>query len=136
MPPASPAAARVTVEQIELQPRRRVRVIEGTLHDILEQAPADPARDDYVCARLTDKGALLNAMGQLQQAYPNCLHLELPKLELAGGRPSPAADAATRSEGEHFAAFFEYVTDDQLSAAEAAAFKVVLERLERRWRES
>ena len=97
-----------------------MRVIEGTLHDILEQAPADPARDDYVCARLTDKGALLNAMGQLQQAYPE---LPAPRVPQARSRRRQAVRAsptlATRSEGEHFAAFFEYVTDDQLSAAEA-----------------
>jgi len=134
-PPASPAAARVTVEQVELSPRRRVRIVEGTLHDILERAPADEARDDYVCARLLDKGALLNAMGQLQQAYPNCLHLEFPRLELADGRPSALVDRVTRSEGEHFARFFHEVTDDQLSADESAAFGAVLERLERRWRE-
>ncbi len=135
-PAASPAAARVTIEQVELRPRRRVRVIEGTLHDILERAPADEARDDYVCARLLDKGALLNAMGQLQQAYPNCLHLEFPRLEPAGDGASPLADRVTRSEGEHFAAFFERVTDERLSADERAAFGAVLERLERRWRES
>ncbi len=133
---ASPTAARVTVEQVELRPRRRVRVIEGTLHDVLERAAADDSRDDYVCARLLDKGALLNAMGQLQQAYPNCLHLEFPSAGLAGGRPSALADRVTRTEGEHFAAFFEQVTDDRLSAAESAVFGAVLERLERRWRES
>ena len=135
-PPASPAAARVTVELVELRPRRRVRIVEGTLHDILERAPAEEARDDYVCARLLDKGALLNAMGQLQQAYPNCLHLEFPRLELTDGRSSALVDRVTRSEGEHFARFFHEVTDDQLSADESAAFGAVLQRLERRWRES
>ena len=126
----------VAVEQVELQPRRRVRVIEGTLHDILERAPADEARDDYVCARLLDTGALLNAMGRLQQAYPNCLHLEFPRNELAGGGAAPLADPVARSAGEHFATFFEYVTDERLSASEGAAFGAVLERLERRRRES
>jgi exonuclease SbcD len=135
-PPASVRAARVAVEQVELQPRRRVRVIEGTLHDIIERAPADEARDDYVCARLLDTGALLNAMGRLQQAYPNCLHLEFPRNELAGGGAAPLADPVARSAGEHFATFFEYVTDERLSASEGAAFGAVLERLERRRRES
>ena len=113
-----------------------MRIVEGTLHDILERAPADEARDDYVCARLLAKGTLLNAMGQLQQVYPNCLHLEFPRLELADGRSSALVDRVTRSEGEHFARFFHEVTDDQLSADESAAFGAVLERLERRWRES
>ena len=136
-PPASPAAARVTVEQVELRPRRRVRVIEGTLRELLERAPADEARDDYVCARLLDKGALLNAMGQLQQAYPNCLHLEFPS---ARARRRPAAGArrsgSRRSEGEHFAAFFELRHRRTALGRRARRLRAVLERLERRWRES
>ena len=131
----APGAARVTIEEVELRPRRRVRVIEGTLRELLDAAPADEGRADYLCARLTDKGALLNAMAQLQQAYPNCLHLERPSLELSG-RPTRLADLATRSESEHFAAFFEFVTDDQLSAGERAAFEAVVDRLERRRRET
>jgi len=129
------SAARVTVEEVELRPRRRVRVIEGTLRELLDAAPADEGRADYLCARLTDKGALLNAMAQLQQAYPNCLHLERPSLELEG-RPTRLADLATRSESQHFAAFFEFVTDDRLSAGERAAFDAVIDRLERRRRET
>ena len=139
--PATPGAgnarnaARVTIEEVELRPRRRVRVIEGTLRELLDAAPADQGRADYLCARLTDKGALLNAMAQLQQAYPNCLHLERPSLELEG-RPTRLADLATRSESEHFAAFFEFVTDEQLSVGERAAFDAVIDRLERRRRET
>ena len=132
---ATPGAARVTVEEVELRPRRRVRVIEGTLRELLDAGPADEGRDDYLCARLTDKGALLNAMAQLQQVYPNCLHLERPGLELTD-RPMRLADLATRSESEHFAAFFEYVTDERLSADERKAFDAVVDRLERRRRES
>ena len=132
---SAPNAARVTVEEVELRPRRRVRVIEGTLRELLDAAPADEGRADYLCARLTDKGALLNAMAQLQQAYPNCLHLERPSLELEG-RPTRLADLATRSESQHFAAFFEFVTDDRLSAGERAAFDAVIDRLERRRRET
>ncbi len=135
--PGSGAAttARVTVEEVELRPRRRVRVIEGTLRALLDAAPADQSRADYLCARLTDKGALLNAMAQLQQAYPNCLHLERPGLELSD-RPLRLADLATKSESEHFAAFFEYVTDEPLSADERTAFGAVIDRLERRRRET
>ena len=135
-PPAASRSARVTVEQVELQPRRRVRVLEGTLRELLDRAPADQARDDYVCARLTDHGALLNAMAQLQQAYPNCLHLEFPRVAPPAGAGDGLAALATRSETEHFADFFALVTDDQLSSAERDALGAVVERLERQWRET
>ena len=135
-PPTASRSARVSVEQVELQPRRRVRVLEGTLRELLDRAPADQARDDYICARLTDPGALLNAMAQLQQAYPNCLHLEFPRVALPAGAGDGLAALATRSETDHFADFFALVTDEQLSAAERDALGGVVERLERQWRET
>ena len=135
-PPAAARGARVSVEQVELQPRRHVRVLEGTLRELLDRAPADQARDDYICARLTDPGALLNAMAQLQQAYPNCLHLEFPRVALPAGADHGLAALATRSETDHFADFFALVTDEQLSSAERDALGAVVERLERRWRET
>jgi len=133
-PPA--ARARVSVEQVELQPRRRVRVVEGTLRELLERAPADAAPDDYLCARLTDPGALLNAMAQLQQAYPNCLHLEFPRRADADPRAPGLADLASRSEAEHFADFFELVTDQPLSADERSTLAAVIDRLGRERRET
>jgi exonuclease SbcD len=135
-PPSASRSARVSVEQVELRPRRRVRVLEGTLRELLDRAPADQARDDYICARLTDPGALLNAMAQLQQAYPNCLHLEFPRVALPGGAGDGLAALATRSETDHFADFFALATDDQLSSAERDALGAVVERLERQWRET
>ncbi len=135
-PPAACAGARVTVEQVELAPRRRVRVVEGTLSELLDRAPADTARDDYVCARLTDPGALLNAMAQLQQAYPNCLHLEFPRLAGADPKAPGLADLASRSASEHFADFFELVTDEPLSTDQRATLDAVIDRLERRRRET
>jgi len=135
-PPATRARARVSVEQVELQPRRRVRVIEGTLRELLQRAPADTAPDDYLCARLTDPGALLNAMAQLQQAYPNCLHLEFPRRADADPRAPGLADLASRSEAEHFADFFELVTDQPLSAGERATLAAVIDRLGRERRET
>ena len=135
-PPRAGAQARVSVEQVELRPRRRVRVVEGTLHELLERAPADAARDDYLCARLTDSGALLNAMARLQKAYPNCLHLELPRLAGADPGAPGLSDLAARSESEHFADFFELVTDQRLSPAERSTLDAVIDRLGRERRET
>ena len=134
--PSPPRHARVTVEQVELRPRRRVRVVEGTLRELLERAPADAARDDYLCARLTDSGALLNAMAQLQQAYPNCLHLEFPRLAGADPGAPGLSDLTSRSESEHFADFFELVTDERLSPAERSTLDAVIDRLGRERRET
>ena len=136
-PAPSPAAARVGVEQVELSPRRRVRVVEGTLDDVLAAGRAASAaeRDDYVCARLLNKGVLLNAMGRLREEYPNALHLEFPALQTPAGAPAGVPAAADRSDAEHFAEFYRYVTDEPLSDAERRAFIEVADRLERERRD-
>jgi exonuclease SbcD len=128
---APPALARLTVEQVELRPRRRVRVLEGTLDELLQRPPSAEARDDYVCARLTDPGAVLNAMARLQQVYPNCLHLEFVRELPAADRDLTRADPAARTEGEHFADFFELVTDEPLTSAQRERLDTVIAGLQR-----
>lgn len=123
------------VELVTLPVRRDVRVVEGALRDVLAAGRDDPAAGDYICARLLDKGALLSPMAQLREVYPNALHIERPALVPAGGEHRGPALSATRSEAEHFAAFFEYVADEPLSDAERDAFNEVAECLQRRWRE-
>jgi len=131
---ARPGAA-PRVELVTLPTRRDVRVVEGALREVLAAGRDDSAADDYVCARLLDKGALLDPMGQLREVYPNALHIERPVLAAAEGQHPELARPGARSEAEHFAAFFEHVGDEPLGDAERAAFTGVAERLERRWRE-
>jgi exonuclease SbcD len=124
-----------TVEQVSLAPLREVRVIEGHLRDLLNAATADPANDDYICARLLDRGALLDPIGQLRDVYPNVLAIDRGGLDV-GDRRAAVADPRAKSETEHFAAFFAYCTDDDLDQTERPAFADVLGELEQQWRES
>ena len=90
-----------TVERIALTPRRDLRILSGSLDEILAAAENDPGRDDYVLARLTDTGALLDAMGKLRTAYPNALAIE---------RPQFAAPKVTLNPDVHD--FYSFTTDD------------------------
>ncbi|MGS0727915.1 exonuclease SbcCD subunit D, partial [Shewanella sp. 0m-11] len=61
-------------ELLPLSAMRDVRIIEGLLQDLLEQGKTDVNRDDYLMVRLSDKTAILDAMGKLRSVYPNVLH--------------------------------------------------------------
>ena len=74
------AAGAVVVEQVALSPLRGMRVIEGTIDELLADSESDPARDDYVLARITDKGLVLDAMERIRAGYPKVLHIERPSL--------------------------------------------------------
>ena len=123
------AQGRCTVQRIPLVPRRDLRIVEGELEVLLATAAADPARDDYLLARLTDHGALLDAMGKLRTAYPNALAIERPDM-VGDGPGRAAADHRRIRVQDLFASFHEDATGLGLEPAAAAALERIVGRLE------
>ena len=134
--PAASGRAAVAVETVALTPRRDVRRIEGTLADLLERGAADPRRDDYVLASLTDTGALFDPIGRLRAAYPNALAIERPVYERAGADGQARPRPGSVSDVDLFGAFFQYVTDEELGGARRDTLAAVVDGLERRRREA
>ena len=123
------AEGRCSVERIALVPRRDLRILDGELAALVAAAATDPARDDYVLARLTDHGALLDAMGKLRSAYPNALAIERPTL--IGDGPGRATDDHRRTRIQDlFASFHLEATGVALEPAAQAALDRVVDRLE------
>ena len=123
------AEGRCSVERIPLVPRRDLRILEGELAALVAAAATDPARDDYVLARLTDHGALLDAMGKLRSAYPNALAIERPTLVGEGPGRATADHRRTRIQ-DLFASFHLETTGVALEPAAQAALDRVVDRLE------
>lgn len=120
-------AGACTLEEVSLSPRRDVRIVEGSLEELRTLAAGDPGRDDYVLARLTGRGAVLDAMGKMRALYPNCLHIKrdeaLAALAEDGAR---RADLRSHGEAELFDAFFREVTGEAADEAETRAFAEAL----------
>lgn len=124
------------VEEIGLEPRRDVRRIEGELAELLERGKDDPRRDDYIMARLLDRGALLDPMGKLRDVYPNVLHIERPFLtEGRSGSGGPRPDHRRMTDDELFADFVRDVTGEPLTTVQRKALTQVLESLQAAERE-
>jgi len=105
---------RVNVERIALKPRRDLRILEGRLQDLIDAGARDPGREDYVKARLTDTGALLDAMGKLRVAYPNALSIERVETEGRGEGLEPGRDYRKVGLQELFSSFYEDMTGSVL----------------------
>jgi len=127
--PSSDGRAAFSMEQVELVAPHDVRRVEGTLAEILERGRTDPGRDDYVLACLRDRGALLDPLSRLREVYPCTMKVERPDVEretaVRGARPDPRR----AGEAELFTDFFRYVTDDDPSDAERAAFAEIVDKL-------
>jgi exonuclease SbcD len=129
--PANDGRAAIGVEQTELAAPHDVRRIEGTLAEIIARGRTDPGRDDYVLACLRDRGALLDPLSRLREVYPWTMKVERPQLEREAAGRGARPDPRRAGEAELFADFFRYVTDDDPSEAERAAFAEVVDNLRR-----
>ena len=129
------AAGEVRVEEIPLSPKRDVRVLEGSLSVLLAWPEAYGSVEDFLLVRLTDRQAILDAMGKLRQAFPNVLHLERPELFRSDDVEVAGKDRLKESERELFESFFREMTGEDLSAEEARIFEEVVDGLRRHQRE-
>lgn len=126
------AAGACTIEAVCLAARHDVRILEGTLDDIRLAAEADASRDDYVLARLADRGAVIDAMGKLRALYPNCLHVQRDEFFASRGEDGAArVDLRRHNESELFDAFYREVTGEAANEDETRAFADALTAVRR-----
>lgn len=108
------AERKVSYTHLPLKPLRDMRVIEGELNSIIEQGKVDPNSDDYLLVKLTDKHAILDAMGQLRAVYPNVLHLEKPGM-LSTSYNKLTQATIKQSEIKMFEDFFQQVSGQEMT---------------------
>lgn len=65
----------LSVREISIQSTRSLRIIKGEFDQIMEQAPFDSRKDDYLKIELTDCFEGLERLELLRQYYPNLLLL-------------------------------------------------------------
>lgn len=105
---------KVSIERITLTPRRDLRILEGCLQELIDAGATDPGREDYVMARLTDTGALLDAMCKLRAAYPNALAIDRIQSTGSATGLDPGQDHRKVNIQELFSGFYENMTGSPL----------------------
>lgn len=123
------AAGQVQIGTIPLRAPRELRVIEGELASLLELGRSDPRAGDYVHARLTDTGALLEPMARLREVYPNALSVERVVLAQTGDGVVRQSGRPQLQPADLFAAFLRDVADEELDDARRRAFEQVLQTI-------
>lgn len=123
-------AGAVSIDAIALPPRRDLRVLEGSLAELIERGRCDPHAADYLHARLTDAGALLDPMSRLREVWPNALSLERLVLARSGEAGVRRAELRQLDTSALFASFLREVADEEMDDARRAAFAEVLRTLD------
>ncbi len=97
------------VTHLPIHPMRDMRIIEGTLQELIDRGRVDPKAEDYILARLTDTADLLEPMARLREVYPNTLELQRPEFIRTSGSRLVTDVGVNRSEIEIFNDFFSQV---------------------------
>lgn len=124
------------IRRMPLTPRRDLRILEGPLEDIVRRAADDPQRDDYVLARISDTGAILDAMSKLRTAYPNALSIERPQLSGSGTGLEGGTDHRKVETQDLFASFYREMTGANLDEPAAQLLHAEIATLARADREA
>ncbi|MCR5834814.1 MAG: exonuclease SbcCD subunit D [Selenomonadaceae bacterium] len=119
----------VTVETIALKPRRDVRVLQGTIDELLRENPTE----DYISAILTER--VINPIDKLAYVFPNLLSVEFALNATETAEDDEIKARADGSMTDYFADFFETQTGEKLNDEYRAAMDKVFDELERKDRE-
>lgn len=119
------------VRPILITPKRNVRDIEGKLEEVLIRGRDDPAKTDFVRVRLTDEGALLNAMARLREVYPNVLLVERQFLQQVDQPKARGAARKQSSDVDLFRSFFKQVGGTWPTAEDEVVLARVLDAMRR-----
>lgn len=120
------ADGQVSVEKRPFRPRRDLRIVEGSIQEILKH----PISEDYVYVRLTDLTPVVGAMEQIRTVYPNAMHVErktLPRLE-----SSEQGEAIRREQMDElslFKAFHQEILGEEPSNIAQQLFEEVLQEM-------
>lgn len=102
----------VLIQQKSLVPQHDLRVLTGSLEDLMMLRPSD----DYISASLTDQGKLFEPMKKLRHLYPNILQLEKQRLVSdAQKQVLTGQDLKHKSLDRLFEDFYTYVSGQELS---------------------
>ena len=118
----------VTVNQHELVPKRAMRIIEGTLEELIEKGRAGGvACEDYLQAILKDEGELISPMDQLRAVYPNMMSLLRKQIRVIDeSQTSAKSGYKTKSELDLFGEFYEVLGQGSFDEAKKAVITEVM----------
>ena len=111
-----------TVRIIPLAPRRDVRIIQGTLAQLLSQPDPVLRRDDYLCAHLTDSDPVLDPMARLREVYPPMLELQFTQVTEGNAAARAAGDHRRREPDDLFRAFYRDMLGEEIAEPALAVF--------------
>lgn len=126
------AEGEVEVCRKVLHPLRRMRILKGTLAELVKQGnELQEGREDYIQAILTDKEELIDPIGTLRSVYPNTMQIVLEKRLTEGNMPLLHGEVSkAKSMFELFCDFYETIAGEPMDEVRTEVVKEIAEEIE------
>lgn len=124
------------IRTIPLKPLRDMRKIRGTYLEVTSRSfYQDTNTEDYVQVTLTDEEDIPDGLQKLRVIYPNLMRLEYDNRRTRENRLIDGADVPEqKSELELFAEFYELQNNQEMSPAQEAFVKQLIQEVQERSR--
>lgn len=116
----------ITVTKHVLPVVHDLRILTGTIEELITQAPKGETANDYVYAVLTDKGEVYNAMEKLRAVYPNILGLKRASSDVEMEGLSAGLELNKKTPDELFGAFYQELLGEPITPEREALIHEVL----------
>ncbi|SDM84409.1 exonuclease SbcCD subunit D [Acetanaerobacterium elongatum] len=121
----------VTITKHVLFASHDLRILTGTIEELITQAPKGKTANDYVYAVLTDKGEVYNAMEKLRAVYPNILGLKRASSDVEVSVVSAGLELNKKTPDELFGAFYQELLGEPITPEREALMHEVLQEAQR-----
>lgn len=122
-------SGQVTTHPIELTAIRDLRIVEGSLEEVLENGKADTRANDFILARISNTDSIIDVMGKLREVYPNVLQMQYTGMRGSGQLPGASREMLKKSHMKLFEDFFSDVHPEPLSEDQRTYMLNLLERM-------
>ena len=113
-----------------LAPRHDVRIVKGTMAEIMSDGFDPLAHDDYICVELLDTDAVLAAHEKLRKIYPNLFTITRPNINVNRLSSTERTYERGKSDLHLFSDFFTEVTASEMTEAERGELIRVIDLME------
>lgn len=117
----------------EIYPSRDMRIIEGSLEELLAENLSEAESEDYIMARIVADGELYSPKDKLDKVYKNILRIEIKRdaTRLEGEKAEfSRANFREKSVLELFRDFYAEVTDMELEGSKEEKLASLLENMD------
>lgn len=122
----------VEIEKRKLIPKRDLRIVEGTMQEILRHSISE----DYVFVRLLDSTPVVGAMEQIRTVYPNALHVERKTFHSTNESIDKMKLRERQDDLSLFKAFYKEILNEEASEETIQLFQEVLQEMLQKERET